>query len=91
MHFLNAVNSSIPFTRPNETYYKPKIKGWNVYVKPLFVEALHWNTIWKEGGQPLIGFIYNMQQCSRREYHKRRTSVMKRQNDMRKQRVAAFF
>ena len=34
--------------------------------------------------------IYNMRQCSRREYHKRRKSVMKRQNEMRKQRVAAL-
>ena len=32
-----------------------------------------------------------MRQCSRREYHKRRKSVMKRQNEMRKQRVAASF
>ena len=32
-----------------------------------------------------------MQQCSRREYHKRRKSVMKRQNDMPKQMVAASF
>ena len=32
-----------------------------------------------------------MRQCSRREYHKRRKSVMKRQNDMRKHRVAASF
>ena len=31
-----------------------------------------------------------MQQCSRREYHKRRKSVMKRQNDMRKQRGCFF-
>ena len=88
---MNAANSSIPFTRPHLNNYKPKIVGWNVYVKPLFVEALRWNKIWKEGGQPLTGFIYNMRQCSRREHHKRRKSVMKRQNDMRKHRVAASF
>ena len=56
--------------------------NWNVYVKPFFVEALRWNTIWKERGQPLTGFTYNMRQCSRREYHKRRKSVMKRQNEI---------
>ena len=49
------------------------------------------NKIWKERGHPLTGLIYNMRQCSRREYHKRRKSVMKRQNEMRKQRVAVSF
>ena len=42
---FNAANSSIPFTRPHIKHYKPKILGWNVYGKPLFVEALRWNKI----------------------------------------------
>ena len=92
MHaLLNVAKSSIPFTRPHLKDYKPKKAGWNVYVKHIFVESLRRKKIWKEGGQPLTVFIYNMWQGSRREYHKRRKSVMKRQNAMRKQRVAASF
>ena len=32
-----------------------------------------------------------MRQCSRRDYHKRRKSVMKRQNEMRKKEGGCFF
>ena len=49
------------------------------------------NVISSKDCVPLTGFIYNMQQCSKHEYHKRRKSVMKRQNEMCKQRVAAYF
>ncbi len=94
-HVINscarAGQLAIPFTDPTQSNFKQSIVGWNESVKPFQNEAMHWNLIWKLSRRPRFGFVAEMRKSTRREYHKKRKYIVRRQNGLRKHRVATSF
>ncbi len=86
-----AGQSAIPFTDPTQSNFKQSIVGWNESVKPLHKEAMHWNLLWKCSRRPRFGFVAEMRKSSRRDYHKRRKYIVRRQKRLRKHKIATAF
>ena len=74
---VTAAQESITFTQP---YSKPKRThlGWNEFVKPFQSEALDWHSVWINSGRPQSGFVYDMRRSTRKAYHEKVDSVLKR-------------
>ena len=84
---VTAAQESITFTqpcsKPNRTH-----PGWNEFVKPFQSEALDWHSVWINSGRPQSGFVYDMRRSTRKAYHEKVDSVLKREKQIKGIRIA---
>jgi len=64
---LNSQSKCIPLSTGSNKKRKP---GWNMYVSPLYKEAMFWHVQWVTQGRPGYGHYNLMRNQSRAEYHK---------------------
>ena len=85
--FVTAAQESITFTQP---YSKPNRThpGWNEFVKPFQSEALDWHSVWINSGRPQSSFLYDMRHSTRKAYHEKVDSVLKRKKQIKGIRIA---
>ena len=64
------------FDSPNKTNpsssnktNKHSISGWNTYVDSYYKQALFWHKLWKDNGSPRTGYIANIRNRTRSQYH----------------------
>ena len=84
---VTAAQESITFTQP---YSKPNRThpGWNEFVKPFQSEALDWHSVWINSGRPQSSFVYDMRRSTRKAYHEKVDSVLKREKQIKGIRTA---
>ena len=46
------------------------VLGWNKYVKFYKEKSIYWHEIWKEGGSPSSGQLFDIKQQTKKSYHK---------------------
>jgi len=61
---------------------------WIEEAKPLKVDALFWDSIWKQCGKPQTGALYDVRQNTKRKYHYAVRRLKSREANLRKQRLA---
>ena len=86
---INAAKD-IPYTKPCSRH-GPSRPGWNDYVKCFQKEALDWHSIWISTGRPNNGFVYNMRCATRKVYHKQANYVIKREKQLKGEKLAARY
>ena len=64
-----SANMSIPVKSSNNNPHKPKLPGWNTYVKQKKESAILWHRIWKESGCPTDGHLFHIRRFTRKQYH----------------------
>ena len=62
--------------------------AWNEFVKPFQSEALDWHSVWINSGRPQSGFVYDMRRSTRKAYHEKVDSVLKREKQIKRIKVA---
>ena len=87
---INAAKDSIPYTNPYSKHC-PSRPGWNDYVKSFQSEALDWHSIWISCGRPESGFVHDMRCATRKAYHKQTDFVIKREQQLKAEKLAASY
>ena len=55
---------------------------------PIQSEALIWHSVWINSGRPQSGFVYDMRRSTRKAYHEKVASVLKREKQIKGIRIA---
>jgi hypothetical protein len=79
-------SSCIPMSRQNRSNCIP---GWNEFVKVYKDKALFWHKLWKEGGSPTSGVLFDLRRKTRYEYHRALRFVKRNAKNIRATRMAA--
>ena len=66
---INAGCVTIPSKKGHSKDKHKVIPGWNEYVKQHRHEALTWHNLWKERGSPRSGYVADMRNKTRAQYH----------------------
>ena len=61
--------------------------GMNFF-KPFQSETLDWHSVWINSGRPQSGFFYDMRRSTRKAYHEKVNSVLKRENQIKGIKIA---
>ena len=84
---INAAKDSIPYTKP----YCPSRPEWNDYVKLFQSEALDWYSRWISCWRPESGFVHDMRCATRKACHKQAEFVIKREQQLKAEKLAASY
>ena len=83
---LLAANASLPERRTRRI-----IPGWNDEVRGVREQALLWHDIWKCNGCPRDGLLADLRRRTRAQYHRAIRQVRKRDEALRRERMAEAF
>ncbi len=81
---LKAGSSIFPKTRPSSKC----LPRWKQEVQPIRERALLWHKIWCDGGRPACGFLFDLRQKTRHEYHLAVKKLKANEMDLRKSSMA---
>ena len=92
MHFIYQINRlTTTKSRFNLFGLISQHPGWNEFVKPFQSEALDWHSVWINSGRPQSGFVYDMRRSTRKTYHEKVDSVLKREKQIKGIRIAESY
>ena len=80
-----SVSLTIPKFSKNDNKVRP---GWNKFVKYYKDKSILWNKIWKEGGSPSEGALFEIRSLARRKYHLAIKCIDKNKNFLIKEKVS---
>ena len=80
---IESGRTIFPMSRPN-ALSKPK---WKELIKPVKDEALFWDAIWKDCGKPTSGYVREIRQKTKREYHYALRQYKKCEKTLRRERM----
>jgi hypothetical protein len=79
-------SSCIPMSRQNRSNCIP---GWSSFVTVYKDKVLFWHKLWKEGGSPTSGVLFDLRKKTRYEYHRALRFVKRNAKNIRATRMAA--
>ena len=68
-HDLRCMSDAAAECIPVNSFRRPRVAGWNAYVRPYRENAMFWHAIWKSSGSPRHGVLADIRRSTRARYH----------------------